>query len=386
MIYKIFLIFVILLLPIYSGSFYFFVPSFHLNDFGFESKVNLSTQITSLKPKSIVVNLAKSEVHSKPSQVLFVGDVLLSRNVEHLMTVNGSYYPYNGLNFDSFAHNPFVVGNFEAAIPSKHMPTKPFNLSFSVDEKFLPSAAEAGFTHFSLANNHANDFGVKDYANTLSVLSKDFIASGKPDDFSEKSVTLLKTSGHVLAIINLHATTKNPTDKNISSVMKYANERSDMQILYVHWGIEYDGTSSKPQQSLARKFIERGADLVIGHHPHVVQEVGLVDNVPVFYSLGNYIFDQYFSDEVMEGLVLMLDLDNQPSISLIPTESKSVYSQPRILDPEAHAEFLVNLAEKSHPLLKENILGGRIPLQKIVATSSKIAMIDSINSFNFYVQ
>ncbi len=168
---------------------------------------------------------------------------------------------------------------------------------------------------------------------------------------------------------------KTLTDKELFDVFSFAEINSDFQIVYVHWGIEYEQESSLAQKKLANRFVEAGADLIIGHHPHVVQEVDYIDGVLVFYSLGNYIFDQYFSDSVQNGLLLHIDLTKNKSISLIPVTSKVNLSQPSYMTTKEHATFLTLLAEKSHLKLKKYIEEGVIPLNINVASSSKIAMI-----------
>jgi poly-gamma-glutamate synthesis protein (capsule biosynthesis protein) len=78
--------------------------------------------------------------------------------------------------------------------------------------------------------------------------------------------------------------------------------------VYSHWGDEYV-TANAMQKSLARRFIDAGAEIVIGAHPHVVQEHELYAGKHIYYSLGNFIFDQYFNEQVRRGLMLELALD-----------------------------------------------------------------------------
>jgi poly-gamma-glutamate synthesis protein (capsule biosynthesis protein) len=107
---------------------------------------------------------------------------------------------------------------------------------------------------------------------------------------------------------------------------------SHEQIAYIHWGKEYDSVHSKEQEVLAHFLIDNGVDAVIGHHPHVVQDIEVYKGKPIFYSLGNFIFDQYFSDEVQEGLAVRVDTSKDIlRYTLIPFESKSIKSQPKLL-------------------------------------------------------
>ena len=238
----------------------------------------------------------------------------------------------------------------------------------------------------SLANNHALDFGLNAYARTQTVLSEhDVHPFGHPSVLNEGSVQFLNLQHMRVAIIGLHAIDHAPSASEVATVMRYAAEQSELQVLYVHWGTEYAAESNKTQRRIAEQFVEAGVDLIVGHHPHVVQEVGLINDVPVFYSLGNYIFDQYFDDAVMEGLLLHLSVEDEGRVAILPVESSSKLSQPRLMSPKAHAEFLEDLADRSDPLLAETIRHGFVPLSISVATSTEIAMINDTNQM-LYVQ
>lgn len=310
------------------------------------------------------------------NSLLFVGDVMLARNVEFLMNLKGSEYPFLGINFSDFDNKPLVVGNFESSIPEQHTMTKEEQLQFSVDKLYLSELKKSGFSYFSLANNHSYDFGKTAFENTRFELQENGMSSfGNPKDFSKNSVAFVNIGGERVALIGIYTLEKVPTDNELFNVFNYAEKNSDFQIVYVHWGNEYDEESNFLQKKLATRFVEAGADLIIGHHPHVVQEIDYIGGVLVFYSLGNYIFDQYFSETVQNGLLLHLDLTNNEFVSLIPITSTFSLSQPTYMTPEKHAAFLALLANKSHEKLRDYIKEGIIPLNINVATSSKIAMI-----------
>ena len=93
------------------------------------------------------------------TQINFVGDVMLGRHVEYLMSQHGSDYPYRFIDFLD-PENSYTVGNFEASIPINHVKTPNFNFNFSVNPWYLGELNKAGFTHLSLANNHVNDGSV----------------------------------------------------------------------------------------------------------------------------------------------------------------------------------------------------------------------------------
>ncbi len=314
----------------------------------------------------------------KPHEsIIFVGDVMLARNLEFLMQSKGGDYPFTGLSFKTLGLNPFVVGNFEASVPDLHQPTPPRQLKFSVPTSSLGFLLRAGFTHLSLANNHSYDFGASGFLSTTrSLENADLIVFGHPKRLSKDSVTFLTVNNTVIAIIGIHALEKLPTQAEVESVLEFASKRSNYQFVYIHWGNEYETVHNNIQKKFAKGLVQAGVDLIVGHHPHVVQDVDLIDGVPVFYSLGNYIFDQYFSSEVQNGLLLHLSFSMSPTISLIPVSTVNNLSQPSLVSNKQHATVLRNLAKRSHPDLAKYIVQGSLPLDIQVATSSKIAMMN----------
>ena len=106
-----------------------------------------------------------------------------------------------------------------------------------------------------------------------------------------------------------------------------------------HWGEEYSAQFNRLQQELAHGFIDAGADAVIGHHPHVAQGMEVYKNKPIFYSLGNFVFDQYFSAETQTGLAVEFIFNGQGlDYKLHPFASKN--SQIRLLDAKEKDDFL----------------------------------------------
>jgi poly-gamma-glutamate synthesis protein (capsule biosynthesis protein) len=329
-----------------------------------------------VSPPLSVTNVAKEPPYEG---MVLVGDVLLARNIEFLMAKNGEDYPYRGIDFSTLAHRPAIVGNFESSIPQLHVPTPVKQMRFSVLASYIPSLALSGFTHFSLANNHSLDFAKTGYGNTQKVLEQNQMrALGHPNQLNSKSVEFVEVHDKIVAVIAAHTLQQLPLYSELKVVFEYASARSDFQLVYVHWGTEYVSTHNPRQREAAQRFVDAGADVVVGHHPHVVQDIQLIDGVPVFYSLGNYIFDQYDSRETQEGLVLHLDWSKrQPRISLLPVTSVGALSQPRFMDTEPHSTYLENLADRSDPDLREFIRSGQIILDAQVASSSKVAMIST---------
>jgi len=296
------------------------------------------------------------------TKIRFVGDVMLARNVEYLMDTYGFSYPVSLL--PAHPQDAYLVGNFESSIPVDHVPTKSMTFTFSVRPEHLEGMRSYGFTHFGLANNHAYDHGGDDFLHTVNTLEgSSFGVFGDPAALSSStSISLIDIGTTSVALIGVYAVDAQPPLSDVVSVFKHASEISDVQVAYVHWGTEYVGVHNKVQEKLAHALVDAGADMVVGHHPHVVQDIELYKDAPIFYSLGNFIFDQYFSEEVQEGLMLQFAYDEALQIDLYPVSSLGSKSAPRLMALFDRDAFLDELAEKSSSALRDMIRKGSLTL------------------------
>lgn len=306
------------------------------------------------------VGTEKKEVKTH-GRMLFVGDVLLARDVERKLERKGSAYPYTHMS-SVFDTHRYQVANFEASIPAVHQPTADFTYLFSVKDEHAATLIEQGFTHLSLANNHSFDFGSDGFVSTSETLaSLDATPFGVAYDIGTSSLAVIENGSVSVGLIGLDLTVTEFDIDSIETLFTYAADVSDIQIVYIHWGEEYARRHSDTQETVAQTLIEQGADLIIGHHPHVVQDIALYKGVPVFYSLGNFIFDQYFSPDVQKGLALSVDV-YEGDIELIPVTSIGSRVSPQLMDAEEKKEFLTDLAKISEKVLFEEILNSHISL------------------------
>ncbi len=334
-----------------------------------ETKAHLGAVFTEA---TLATTMPEKEVYDS---LVFTGDVMLGRHVETLLRQHGSSSVYEGIDLGELGESPAVIGNFEAAALLPHVQTPAHTLRFSVAEENI-SAFGAVFTHASLANNHSLDYGETGYLNAVTLLRDAGVSVfGHNVLLDTRSLSYIETNRGKIAIIGINASQKIPESKDIDAVCTKAKRLSDFQVIYIHWGDEYVVTHSDTQRALAEELVQSCADLIVGHHPHVVQDIDLIKGVPVFYSLGNYIFDQYFSEEVQEGLVVALRLDDVPALELIPISSKETRSTPRVMETQKRDEMLQNLAAISHQSLEAAIVSGRINLLEPVATSTKMAIM-----------
>ncbi len=300
---------------------------------------------------------------SNPSKdsVLFVGDIMLGRGVESLMDLYGPYYPFAGVR-DLFAQHTFVVGNFESSIPERHVKTPNFTFRFSVDAEHVPVLARVGITHLSLANNHSYDSGAAGYTHARHVIERSGLAAfGHPNEVGTSSVAYQTVGETRVAFIGLNATYRALDLETMEDTLAEAARESDLQIVSIHWGKEYELSANAAQRTLAHAIIDAGADAIIGHHPHVVQDIEVYRNAPIFYSLGNFVFDQYWNRHVQEGLAVALSFEERAlRYDLIPVTSRETRAAPRPMDRVERSAFLSELAQRSDHSLAALIRDGSI--------------------------
>lgn len=308
--------------------------------------------------------------------VVFLGDILLARDVERRQQRFGWSYPFVGLASSSVTDNAYVIANFESAIPAVHQPTPDLQTRFSTPTSTIPALREAGITHVSLANNHSFDFGIEGYQHTLQTLhAQRVMPFGHPGTIGASSTIFLSVAGKPVSITAVNSVLVNLDETVLDRELQRASAQSELQVVYVHWGTEYQFAPNAAQRRLATLMASSGADLIIGHHPHVVQNIEIIDDVPVIYSLGNYIFDQYFSIPVQQGLVVTLDMSDEPTLHLHPVSSVNARNQPRHLVGAARAQFLADLAGRSDPQVATAIASGTLLLPLSLASATKTAMM-----------
>ncbi len=220
---------------------------------------------------------------------------------------------------------------------------------------------EMGVDIVSLANNHALDFGMEALLDTFDTLEEakiDYVGAGVNLDrakapiyynVGDKKIAFVAASRVVFAM-DWYATdtrsgmigTYDPT--LLLGVIKEAKEQSDFVVVYVHWGVERTHTPTDYQKSLARKYIDAGADAVIGCHPHVLQGLEFYQGKPIAYSLGNY----WFNNTTREAglLKLILPPEGGLKVQLLPTLGENTYTS-LITDQKKRAAYFDFMEEIS---------------------------------------
>lgn len=258
-------------------------------------------------------------------EIILTGDVMLGRTVmTKSLDLGDPTYPFRKVG-DSLKSADLVFINLENPIVS-HCPSKFDGLIFCADPKMVEGLSFAGIDIVTLANNHTLNYGNKGFEETKKVLADNGISYVEAGNLVIKVVNGIK-----FGFLGFDFTSKAPTDADYSLV-RDSDKKVDVLVIGVHWGAEYQGRASGSQREWARRLVEAGADVIAGHHPHWVQDMEKINGKPVYYSLGNFVFDQMWSQETREGIIVRLTFrGNQLTNQQINKIYMSSWSQPEFV-------------------------------------------------------
>jgi len=177
---------------------------------------------------------------------------------------------------------------------------------FRAHPEHIPALQTVGFDVLSLANNHILDFPPDSMDDTLAALGDLGIATvgaGRGEAAAHQPA-ILEVKGVKVAFLAFAAprwrgSLEVPTATDVAwaepepvrKAVTQAQEEADLVIVIMHTGTEYEVQANQEQRAVAHAAVEAGAALVIGHHPHVLQDVEVYQGAPIVYSLGNFVFD-----------------------------------------------------------------------------------------------
>ncbi len=236
--------------------------------------------------------------------VLFVGDIMLDRSVAVHAREVGDKKLFEGVK-DLFAPSDVLVGNLEGTLTTNPSVAQKDNsiLRFTFEPKYAQLLADLGFTAVSLANNHALDFGEFGYDDTLHYLNQVNIAAfGSPYNDSHLAIKLV-VNNKTLCLVGYHALFAPAYAKVVEKIEEIRAQCEEIVVM-THWGEEYQHEPIEQQKNAAHAFVDAGADVIIGAHPHVVQPLEVYKGHAIFYSLGNFLFDQGWRPEVRRGFAV----------------------------------------------------------------------------------
>lgn len=311
--------------------------------------------------------LAESLKAREDVSIAVTGDVMLARNMADVLSLDSS--PFEGVS-NVTSNVDLLLINFENAATSSENAMKG-DVPLKCDPSYVPLAKANENTVAALANNHVFDYGISGMRDTVGYLDDagiTHIGAGENKDAAH-AAAVKNIKGRNITILN-YMDSNNFAEYDYE-VMPYANGSSpgysaydsayaqkqisdakaggsDFIVAYLHFGNEYSTSPNQDQIKIAHELIDYGADVVIGAHPHVPQGIEMYNGKPVFYSLGNFIFDQS-NEETHVAYFVKIDLVNDTGRCTIYPIAISNYL-PQFMSPEDGTALLNGLSPKCSDL------------------------------------
>jgi len=269
---------------------------------------------------------SQNSPEEKSTSFVIAGDMMFDRFVNHKFKDIGFDHIFDNLDKSIFKEKDIVFANLEGPVSDKPIPDdyESRTLIFNMPTATIPALKNLGINGVSLANNHTLNANTEGFNVTQNLLKDAGIKyAGYQNSFDTGSILRYETEIPISFITVDYLAYNN--NQSISETIRIEKENGRFVIVFPHWGEEYSSTHSATQESAAIKWIDAGADLVVGSHPHVIQDVGIYNNKLIIYSLGNFVFDQSFSEETQEGLVVSGKItDKTVEITFLPFKSRQL--------------------------------------------------------------
>lgn len=261
-------------------------------------------------------------------EIAATGDVNLGARVGGLIRLHGPVYPWEHVR-DLLRRADVAVVNLECAISDRGSPLDK-EYTFRGDPASVPAMAEAGVDVANLGNNHAADFGRQALVDTVEHLrASGIVAVGAGRDGKEAYAPAFVERGglriafvgatrvlpyHFAAGPDLPGVASAYEEARLIEAVREADASADLTVVSIHWGVERATKPNDVQVRLGRALVDAGADVVLGHHPHVLQPVVRYRGAVIAYSLGNFVFS---SGSVAGTTTMLLRVGVLPDRSLV---------------------------------------------------------------------
>ncbi|MDU0204172.1 CapA family protein [Paenibacillus sp. MAH-36] len=327
-----------------------------------------SSQPSPAATANAIVPSSSPAVSDKPTSssgqvnLTFVGDVLLASKVEDILKQKGYDYPYTNVK-DYLTKPDFTIANLETPITTKGTEQKK-DYVYRSSPLALPPLKDAGIDLVNLANNHVMDYGPEGLQDTMNALDQEGIKRmGAGNDLNEAyQPVILEKNGMKIAFFGFSRVVPEASWKagpgriGVAETYNYkppveaiqkAKESADLVVVVAHWGVERSDHPDKYQTDLAHRYIDAGADLVVGGHPHVLQGFEQYKGKWIAYSLGNFIFTTNDVSKTWETVILEASCskDKSCNIHLVPILSK--FALPTPMSSEDGSKLFQRLSQIS---------------------------------------
>ncbi|MED0678315.1 CapA family protein [Aneurinibacillus thermoaerophilus] len=292
----------------------------------------------------------------------FTGDLQFTGTVAEQIKKNGTSYPFTDVK-PILARADIAVGNLETTLTTRGAAQNK-QFTFRSDPRMAQAMADSGYDLVGLANNHTMDFGQDSLLDTIKHLQKaKLIPMGAGKNLTEATqIHYITKRGKTIAFLNYSrvlpstswmagankpglASAYNP--KGMYSKVREARKNADMVIVFIHWGKERMTVPEAYQTEMGHKLVDAGADLVVGHHSHIMQPVEWYKGKLIAYSLGNFVFTKSKMDLCNQTAILEVALNGKRiQANLVPAHI--INGRPRLMTGAEKASFL-NFIDRISP-------------------------------------
>jgi poly-gamma-glutamate capsule biosynthesis protein CapA/YwtB (metallophosphatase superfamily) len=300
--------------------------------------------------------------HEPDLSLIAVGDIMLDGRARAVVAERGADYPFAAV-LPLLRRAPIVLGNLEGPFARVARPERR-NHSYRVHPRLAHALQRAGITIVTLANNHLLDCGRAGVVETLEALDQAGVAAvgAGVDERAAHSPVIRVAGGVRVGVLGYYWNRRcaargglpgsaMDAPQALAADIGALRPQVDRVIVTFHWGVPYERQPSSSDQAKARLAVDYGADVVIGHHPHIVQPAELYRGRPIFYSVGNFAFGT--GNSRAEGLAVGVRFEAQQTIvEVYPLYVKNrdprVNYQPQVLRGRGAERVLRQLLETSN--------------------------------------
>ena len=255
-----------------------------------------------------------------------------------------------------FAQDDLTIVNMEGTL-TEETTREPKQFAFKGDAEYAKILTAGAVEAANLANNHSFDYGKKSYEDTITALEAEGISS-----FGYERTAVMDIKGVKVGLAGVYELAEHIDCKQdlLDNIASLKEQGAQIIIVSLHWGQEKENVPSDVQVELAHTAIDNGADLVLGHHPHVLQGIGEYKGKNIVYSLGNFCFGGNSAPSDMDTMIFQqtftvkdgkLQEDNVTNI--LPCKISSAYEegynnyQPILAEGEQKEKIFERLSEYS---------------------------------------
>jgi len=296
----------------------------------------------------INLNFTSCKNQQKKVKFLFTGDLMLDRGVRKEIASKGMNDLFSDVKL-LFQNHDFCVANFECVTCDETLLKSDKKFTFRANPEWISGMKNNGISCLTIANNHSFDFGEKGLQQMIAHLKQNDIKPiGCRGSINENYEPLLfEKDGSNIALFSVTFLKQdnnlicNDTPKELAKRIQLFKTKHPSYLIFVclHWGVEMKSKPTSLQIKQAHYLINNGVDIIIGHHPHIVQTIEKYKGKYIFYSIGNFIFDNNHTPANQAILTsFTLSKSKIQSLQIIPINI--VNSKPKMMSLKESVKFM----------------------------------------------